>query len=480
MAKLYPLDKLNIKAKENPKLCKHYVYTYVFENQTVYAGRGSDAHLSGTKQFARARDIEGHSHCVPAGIDLTSENFEIYIISMASDLETIRNIEATYIQGFNLVEEGWNNRQEIQDSKFYNIIEAVTNPDPNKRSNIKTLTHILMKNSTGAKGTEPMPLVHDILSKISVEDKNVCVVGNEMFGGFNFVSELVTNKYPYESITTICSEEMVMKIGADNTMDENFLSINTGVENFLNYNFGNKKFDVIIMNPPWTTLGIQFIEKAVTLLKSEGKLVTVIGLDQFSPVSYDNAHKNGTFWWLNQKGTFERIETARHDGAYGTKKFFDSGNGAACWFIWRKEKTDISTVINNKLGEEFSFKLTGEEWMVPEEPYDKIKDFVDWSKDAVMFKGSPSNSKVNKSIFRFKLGLNDGFTEIKKQVNCSLILGELREKLDKYKIKKFFSSEPEVIRRKMALYSRFIVSHLRHYPVKKELFLKDEFIGKDI
>ena len=81
-------------------------------------------------------------------------------------------------------------------------------------------------------------------------------------------------------------------------------------EDFLTIDFKERKFDVIVKNPPWTKYGTKFITKAVSLLEPGGRLVCVMGLDQFSPLDYNEAHVDGTFWWLNQKGTFERIALA--------------------------------------------------------------------------------------------------------------------------------------------------------------------------
>ena len=482
-----PREELNFTEKANTDIYKHYIYGYYVNGVIKYIGRGSDAHIKGKKQYSRVRDFKQHVHCLKdIPID---EEFDVVVMNYFEKLEDTVMAEAGYIKAFHLVENGWNNREELEDPKFYDILDTIIGN--NQRDlDVKTLVHLLMKNATGAKGTESEALASDILSNINIEDQNICVISNEQFGGFNIIKDLVTNhENKYASLSTICSEEMLMKIGADDIMDKSFLNVNTGIESFLTMDFKGKKFDIIIMNPPWVDLGIQFIEKAVSLLKPGGKLVTIMGLNQFSPMLYKDAHINGTFRWLNNKGYFQRIETARHDGAWGTRKFFPTGNGAACWFIWENiSNRGLPTQMVNELGEEFIFNLTGAEWMVPEEPFEDIQDIVDWSKNGLIFgnqctespkkikekaeKGIPPDQADPKTV-RFKFGTVKGyedFTGTTDLKNCIILPSDLTsDNVDLNKVKDFFTKD---MKRKLALYARHITAYTRHYPIKKSLVRK--------
>ncbi len=247
------------------------------------------------------------------------------------------------------------------------------------------------------------------------------------------------------------------------------MTIYTITEDFLTMDFKGKKFDVIVMNPPWTNLGIKFIAKAVSLLEPRGRLVCIMGLDQLSPMNYKMAFDPGTFWWLNQKGNFIKIETSRHDGAYGTQKPFFN-NGSSCWFIWENKPNKGITIINNKLEEEFDFELTGDEWMIPEEPFDIIGNYVDWGPNALIFRSSDNIQTQN--LVEFKITL-DEFKDM--STTTSGARGCIRCKIpgtivDINKVKKFLAEDKDSRKRTQALYSRHIVSRLRHYPLRNDLF----------
>ena len=177
-----------------------------------------------------------------------------------------------------------------------------------------------------------------------------------------------------------------------NKIDEEFLTINAGHENFVEQTF-DKKFDIIFMNPPWGDgLGRKFIDKARSLLKKGGKLITIIGYNQFTM-----NEGPGSFLNLQQFGTFERIETFK--GMFVNRDYFAKfglkrGVRDWCWFIWRNENIDLNTTIINRLGEEFKYMLLGNERYIPQLPNEL--DYFDWNLPRERPKEHSANSKATK------------------------------------------------------------------------------------
>ncbi len=359
MINLKTLEETSIVCDKNPKIHKYYVYTYTLNGKIKYVGRGSDAHEK--EPYYRARHIKGHSHSPECLLE--SGNLLVTVVDHASTIEEAKLIEANYIKAFGTVKNGWNNIKGLRDNKFYDLLDTFIKREDGSSIDVKTLVHLLMQNATGEKGVEPDKLARDIISKVDIdEDKDICVISNNQFGGFNLVKELINPNVEKKSLNMIVTEEFAMKIGADDMADKEFLTINTGHENFIHQDFGSKKFDIIFQNPPWITKskklpgGRVFINKAISLLKPGGILVTIVGLVEFTKepnkkgIVYD-----GSFQDLQNRGSFKRIETF----AVGSDRDYFKNVVDWCWFIWKKEKTDITkeTTIITRAGEELSLKL---------------------------------------------------------------------------------------------------------------------------
>ncbi len=151
----------------------------------------------------------------------------------------------------------------------------------------------------------------------------------------------------------------------------------TATDDFLTKDFGDQLFDLINMNPPWTKYGIQFINKAINLLKPNGKLVCVMGTEQLAPQSLKNTKDKGTFWDLLQRGSFVRFESWRVDGIWGCKPPLFPGTDNHCWFIWVKGETLKPFIFNNKTKDEFVYYPTGHEFRPPEIGFLNL-DIYDW------------------------------------------------------------------------------------------------------
>ncbi len=479
------------KPTANPQLYKYYVYFYLIKDVIKYVGRGSDAGGTPALQYKRAKDFATHNNLCQTN----KADIQILIHRHYTTRDNAKFAEAMQILEYDCLEEngGFNRRREIKTggNSYLEMFETVygnTKEDSQttQLDIISRETSRLIIEAKGSNQSEPLSLADKIIPEADVlEGKDILFIGNDQFGilpslevAFNRV--MTNGTKPKFQAALITTKDAKHFPGVFEMMKDSRLQLHFATENFLTQDFKDRRFDLIIMNPPWSTYGIQFIEKAVSLLRPGGKLITIMGLDQFSPMSYKNAHKKGTFWWLNQKGVFEHIETARHDGAWGTQKFFPGGNGASCWFIWRNERAHISTSFINKLKEEFIFNLTGIEWMIPEEPYEVIKDYVDWGPNGISFNRSPGmkDSHFSFLISESQGGYNNmhGIVSTDKKNGPSLrtfLKNVPREHVDDNKVKSFLYGDGEKYNDLMARYSAHTVTALRHYPVKPSLFLKD-------
>jgi hypothetical protein len=264
---------------------------------------------------------------------------------------------------------------------------------------------------------------------------------------------------------------MMMKIGADNLMNSEFLNINTSVNSFLTMNFGNKKFDVIIMNPPWVGDGIKFIEKARSLLKKGGKLVCIIGYNQFT----DLKSNPGSFHNLVQNGFFERIEVFK--GTSPRDYFNNNGQavGDWCWFTWINDHKRVgSTAIVNRSGEEFFYDISPEDRTVPQMP--EADKYFDWTNGLTQLYLTNKTRIVNEEgcCFRTTKTGTFSFWEIEKDT-CAGEAGifyscnpsNISKKTLKYIIDRFH------IRNRKKLYQLYATSRqsdvLRMPPLRRDL-----------
>ncbi len=466
---LIPIDETNW-PEQNPQ---YYTYMYMEGSAVRYAGQGSDGNANKKKRFARARNIlnGGHNmHCIDNIDNITS----IKIIGGFDDADKCTMNEAAHIKFFNLLDSGvgWNLREEMVDQKFYTMLETMDGN--NSDVDIPTLIYYMMRNATGSSSVEDEKLAGDFLQCINFDHRKVVLVGNDGYGGYNFLKNLVEmqDNIPRE-ISLIVSQEFLMKIGVDGIMNNRALSVQTGVANFLDDNF-RETGNIFIFNPPFEKDGIKFIAKAANLMSPGDKMICIMATDMFSPMPLNEIGQPGTFSWLNQRGSFERIEMYRAipSADIPKERLTFHGITSTCWFVWKKGKDkEKETTIVNSYNETFTYLLTGKETKIPMESWDKIKDYVNWdSENSLYFTQSKPD---NKTVVSFRISLKNGI-KIKEKDDeglwASLNVNEPGYKLDKKKFIDFIGKDRETRSRTRILYSKKVVTAINHYPLDKEYF----------
>ncbi len=364
-----PLIELDYDPNYNATLTPDYVYGYYIDSELFYVGIGSDANRSADQQYKRARDIGNHNKYCVDNIDRISIKIEHYVMNK-SDAE---KIETSLMLSNNLLVSGANLKYSINQKNFWDkIIDLIKGGKPELTDS--EIIQIAFQNARGQDRVEPQIVADEIFKHLDIDGKHdVLVVGNKKFGAYNLTEKLVEVIDPNKPINVMVSTSFSILRGQAN-MGRNNLIINTGTKNFLGETFNDKKFDIIVMNPPWKGIGIKFINHAVDLLKPGGKLVCIVSYNQFT----DSFMRPGSFKDLQRRGTFERIESFK--GKSQRDHFFQSNRdnpvGEWCWFIWHRTKAKMVTKLVNKLGQEFDYVLKGNEVYIPQLPNEEY--YFDW------------------------------------------------------------------------------------------------------
>ena len=166
-------------------------------------------------------------------------------------------------------------------------------------------------------------------------------------------------------------------------------------DNFLEMNsLENEKYDLILMNPPWAATskqrgkkvdkkhngGVDFIDKAVNLLKEGGVLVGIDGFENFNPKRINPT--KGSFRDLLNRGYFKKIVTESGD-KYCEKTSHFFGRSDNVWFVFVKDtknpqvKKNRKTLIENKWGERFETILKENMKFIPQLPNED--EYFDWN-----------------------------------------------------------------------------------------------------
>ncbi len=426
---------------------KYYIYSYSVNGVVKYIGKGSD----GTKKYKRSKDIKTHNKdCI-----LNSQLIEINIIEHYDDLETSTMNEAAYIKFFNLVSNGWNKREELVDNKFYSILETIGG----KSHTIASMIEVILKNSDGSSVVEPDKLSNLIISKLKFKKGVTSFIGNDGFGGTKLLNEY--RKINKNKLEVNFSKEGIYKMITDGNQENILLRSGDYLESPTEYN----SKDLIIMNPPWTGIGIEFIDKSLKELKDGGKLVCIMGRDAFSP-NEKSAKKPGTYWDLLQRGSFESIEIRRHENRGEVKKgWFD--NAPHVWFIFVKGEKGKTFTVSNTLREEFKFTPTGKEYILPSEPFEKTKDYIDWDNGVSSKYGS--YAKPSETTANYTIGVEKLVQMIPKGSSTrSNYFGHRdgRDRVDPEKLKSFLDLGGK---RFVELYGKHMVAEINFPPIKREL-----------
>ncbi len=471
---LIPVD-ITAWPERNPK---HYTYAYMQGTTIKYVGKGSDGNQSKKKRFGRAKDIlKGHNiHC-SSNIDTITS---IRIIGGFDEADKCTMNEAAHIKFFNLLDlkVGWNLRDEMRDPKFYAMLEAI---DGIVDMDIPTLIYYMKQNATGSSTTENEKLATDLLQHVNFDHRKVVLVGNNGYGGYNFLKNLVEmqDNAPRE-ISLIISQNFLVSIGINGMMNNRALKVQTGIKNFLDDNF-RETGNVFIFNPPFKEGGIKFIEKAASLMQPGDKMVCIMATDMFSPMPLDEIGQPGTFSWMNKRGNFERIELYRSSkvGKTPPERITFKDITGTCWFVWEKGlDREQETTITNTLGETFQYLLKGEETKIPMEPWENIKDYVNWNEDeALHFYQTEGDTPVGpETKLRFKLfttgvGYKDLDNENESGRRSRIIVkNDPNYILDKVKFFNFIAPDLDTGSRNKTLYSKKMDTVINHYPLDKEYF----------
>jgi len=252
--------------------------------------------------------------------------------------------------------------------------------------------------------------------------------------------------------------KVINMIGHERQEKINFTVIN---EDFLQRDFGQTKYDLIIMNPPWARLGTKFIDKAVSLLKEGGKLVCIIGIPQFNPLGKKSRYNKGTFYDLNRRGYFLRIESYNRKYSHFNK----TNIPANLWFIWQKTQNRRETIVVNREREQFKIVLKGNEYIVPQGNF----DWIDYDSGVDLSSGDIAKK------FSFKTSSTKGITFLEEgfKGKCMSFPDEISHMIDREKVRKLF--EDNVYETHMLHYAQ-IATVLILPPIKRELILKDEYL----
>lgn len=121
-------------------------------------------------------------------------------------------------------------------------------------------------------------------------------------------------------------------------------------EDFLKWNT-SKKFDVIIMNPPFVKLGSKFIIRAMDMLFDGGYLGCVM-LPTWRSITTTIGNK--PYYKMLEQGGFHMVHMYnQHD----TKTLFGRSIGQVDTFVWQKGVRIFDTKIINQRGMEYTANL---------------------------------------------------------------------------------------------------------------------------
>ena len=165
----------------------------------------------------------------------------------------------------------------------------------------------------GLRKMEPYRLAQELVDSLPFArgEKNVFIAGNLGYGGIALLETYIRTKVDKKNSPTITfmSTEanaltaITMSKPIRDFMEDNMGKLEIVNANFLETNFRGAKFDLIIMNPPWSGgLGVAFIDKGINLLTPNGKLAFIMGLDYFSPqtVNFSKRRAPGTMYHVQR------------------------------------------------------------------------------------------------------------------------------------------------------------------------------------
>ncbi len=329
---------------------KYYTYAYMINSKIVYFGQGSDAMKS--NPYGRGYDILGHNkHCVK-----NADKIEVEILQHFETKDQVTLEEARQIKRFGL-KNLFNLREELTDNKYAIALGLV------KGSSIDEMVDANLKASVGAAKSEPEIIAEKLISKIpNKKYDNILVIGNDGFGGLELTNALAKKFKANISFITQKNFDGLSFAINENTKRK---GIKFMKQDFLEEEI-KEKYDLIVMNPPFTGVGIKMIEKATKICTPKGA-VAFIGPS--NTLAYG--------FWRKQKEHFKYVK-------YLTPEDMKI-NLNSCLGIWTPEKSDNCVLDIGTIQEpnEVSFNQSKYPRIVPElqtnctlEEYDEVFDQI--------------------------------------------------------------------------------------------------------
>ncbi len=416
----------------------HVIYMYTVYGIHAYLGRGIT--------FKRAHDLKGHKHCIPS--EMPHNIIDVHIVAKNLTLGQAKLIENEMIRDVGL-KGVWNN------------INGMT-PDKARKLATEILNRPIAK-----KGfmTVPKSLSNRIIKNIKIKNGDSILIPSDKNANFHTEIRKVKSLGQTDIVDLdIGSRSLHAEVGGTTLIIDG---------DFLTHKF-NKKYKLIVMNPPWTNLGIEFIAKAESLLEDGGKMVCIISYNQLSSKPGKNGPVPGTFLDLHSKGNYLRIETYSGGGWYGSRRGEFTEKGDWVWFIWEKTNTlatkTTPTKIVNRYSEEFDYIFDGNEYLIPQIPNEReifdYKNGVNWSTLNV-------NKSRKKDALRFKWTKKDGFTILSLsggEVNTLGVVNILPSWVNPEKLQKVLEFvNPEKMK---AMYANSLNGATYKFPpIRKELLI---------
>ncbi len=349
---------------------ENVVYMYTVFGLHAYLGKGATD--------KRAYDLKGHKHCIPA--EVPHNLIDVHIIADGLTRTEAAYVEAEMIRGTGLTGV-WNNIQGLTPDKARLLANEILNREDDGRPTAKKKYM-----------TVPSELTKKMLNYVTINNEEKILIPSDKNANLHKgIRELEINKT--NQIDVVDAD-----IGSRSLHGETKGKTLLIDGDFLETEF-TQKYDTIVMNPPWTSYGKKFIAKAEKLLKNKGKLICIVGYNEFASKITKNI-KPGSFLDLQQKGHFQRLENYSGGGHHGTRDDYFTMVGDWIWFIWQKGVKKGSTQIVNRYGEEFSYTLDGNEYYVPQLPNER--DYFDYNDGIVQsMRHCKKVDKETKTVFNW-------------------------------------------------------------------------------
>lgn len=348
----------------------HYCYMYFYTDTGApcYVGEGS-----GNRAYAK--------HSGQNELNELYEDGEVDVRILHDNLTKgeAETLESYYIKKYR--DEGFTLFNK-QGGKSSTIIEIDIDKNRTEEEIVKELVDSVAYNRSIEERATPDAIINEIIDNIinsagfTVDNKSWLNVYSR-FGEFY---KPVCDKVGFQNIRnnfTMVSDadkigNHVMFWGGSNHGEAKMNEVLCINENFMEWNT-SKKFDVIIMNPPFKDLGEKFICKCIDLLKDGGYLGVVM-LPTWRSITTTIGNKS--YYKLLQEGGFHLIHMY---SANDTRELFRKSIGQVDTFVWQKGVSINNTKVVNQRGDEYFVDLSN----YPQAPpvlhprvYDKYFDQV--------------------------------------------------------------------------------------------------------